>query len=168
MGQVDVQNKSNLEENKTSEIDLSGTWQIEVSQKPWSGMPVFEDDDNGIATARIIQKENKITGHVSCHARFAEKQGSLHYEKEFDGKFDGQTFLYQDTKVKGYINNHESMKKMETCLKTAELDFFIKDGYYYMEGTWSGYGHISGGPCSSGKIIMKKRIPDIKKKKNNK
>jgi|GEM_PF-895404 len=170
MGQVDVKfpkkNKSELEKIRTSDIDLSGTWQIEISQKPWSGMPVFEDDDNGIATARIIQKENKITGRVSCHARFAEKQGSLHYEKEFDGKFDGQTFIYKDLKVKGYINNHRSMRKLETCLKTAELEFFIKDDHYYMEGTWSGYGHISGGPCSPGKIIMKKLNPDVAEKQD--
>jgi len=168
MGQVDVQNKSNLEENKTSEIDLSGTWQIEVSQEPWYGMSIFEDDDNGITKAKITQKGDKITGKISCFAYFAEDKGTLQYTQKFDGKFDGQTFLYQDTEVKGYINNHESMRKMETCLKTAELEFSTKGGYYYLEGNWSGYGHISGGLCSPGKIIMKKRIPDIKKKKNNK
>ena len=171
IGQVDVsfpkKDKSELKKIRTSDIDLSGTWQIEISQKPWHGMPIFEDNDNGIATARIIQKGNKITGRVSCHARFEKKQGSLHYEKEFSGKFDGQIFVYKDIKVNGYINNHKSMRKLETCLKTAELEFFIKDNHYYMEGNWSGYGHISGGPCSPGKITMKKLSPDVAEKENN-
>ncbi len=167
-GQVNVnfpkKDKEELTKIRTSNIDLSGIWQIEISQKDWPGMPVFEDDDNGIATAKIEHIGNRITGRVSCNARFADKLGSLHYEKEFSGSFDGVTFFYKDKKVNGYRNNHKTMRRLETCLKTAELEFFIKDDHYYMEGSWSGYGHISGGPCSPGKILMKKLNPDVSEK----
>ncbi len=143
-------------------IDLSGKWQMEVTQLPWRGEPEFKQGDNGIAIAEIIHDGNEIRGRVICNAQFANNMGTLYYEKEFKGfvNFERQTIMFEDLKVKNYYNDHKRMPTLETCLKIAELDFYIKDGHYYLEGDWAGIGHLSGQECTPGSLQLKKIKPE--------
>ncbi len=151
--------KDDLQKIRATDIDLTGTWEITVTQIPFAGMPIFENRNNGIAHAEIKQNGNRITGRVVCNARFEDNMGRLYYEKDFKGSFDGKTMDYEDFRVTDYLNTHRVIRNLETCLKESQLDFYIVDGDYYLEGRWEGVGHLSGGRCSPGQIKFRKLNP---------
>lgn len=154
---VDFPEKSEneLEEIRVPDIDLTGVWEGVVTQNHWDGQPIFEENRR-TARIKVTQKGNKVSGTLVCRANFDKDMGKLSYEKDFIGTFDGQVLNYEDIKVHNYSNTHKTMRRLETCMKLAELEFYIKDGDYYLEGSWSGDGHISGGPCTPGYIRWKK------------
>ena len=155
--QVDFGEKSEeeLTELRTSDIDLTGIWEGVVTQQHWVGKPDFENP-NHMTQIKITQKGDKLEGQLVCRAKFAKDMGTLSYEKDFEGKFDGQVFYYRDMKVHNYQNSHKTMRNLETCMKRAELEFYIKDGDYYLEGDWVGVGHENHGTCTPGSIRWKK------------
>lgn len=165
--QVDFEKKSEeelTEIRSANSIDLSGVWEGVITQYHWDGKPQFENP-NDIMRIRLEHNGNKVTGRVICNARFKDNMGKLYYEKEFSGIFDGQILQYKDEKVHDYMNTHKCMRRLETCMKMADLEFFIKDGDYYLEGDWSGYGHIGGNKCTPGRIEWRKINPEKEEKK---
>lgn len=155
--EVDFPEKSEeeLDEIRVPDIDLTGIWEGVVTQNDWEGQPIFEENHR-VARIKVTQTGNRVSGTLVCRANFDEDMGKLSYEKDFTGTFDGQVLDYKDTQVHNYSNTHKTMRRLETCMKSAELEFYIKDGDYYLDGSWSGYGHISGGSCTPGYIRWKK------------
>ena len=151
--------EAELTEIRNNEIDLTGTWEGIVTQGYWEGKPEFEQG-NRVARIEITQTGDKITGRLVCKARFANDMGMLSYEKTFEGIFDGQEVEYTDIKVYNYSNTHYEMPNLETCMKSAILEFYILNGDYHLEGDWEGYGHQTGGPCTPGTIHWRKINPE--------
>jgi len=143
--------KETLDSLRKSNIDLTGIWEGTISQKRWKGMPRLKDEKTGIRF-EMYQNGDKVTGKITCNTSFANDMGELSYEKNFEGEFNGKTFFYRDIQVNNYINTHKDLRRLEICLKTAALDFYVKDGRYFLEGDWTGNGHISGVKCAPGHI----------------
>lgn len=145
--------------DKATDIDLNGLWEGEVNQLNWKGQPEFAGT-TGKFHVEITQKGNKVEGLFICRAKFANNQGYLSYEKSFNGVWDGQKLQYKDISVDNYINTHREMRHLEACLKSAVLDFYRTSEYFYLEGTWSGQGHITDVACTPGKIKLRKVAPE--------
>ncbi len=155
----DKKDKTVLENIRNSGIDLNGHWEGTITQGHWAGKPEFENPAD-MFTVELKQKGNMVTGKFVCNARFKNNMGRLYYEKEFTGVFDGKTLHYKDIKVTDYMCTYTGGRRLETCMKESDLDFFIKDGDYHLEGAWKGYGHQSGTTCTPGEIMLKKVNPE--------
>ena len=160
----DKKDKTSLENIRNSGIDLNGHWEGNITQGHWAGKPEFENPAD-MFKVELKQRGNTVTGKFICNARFSNNMGSLYYEKEFTGVFDGKTLHYKDIKVTDYMCTYKGGRRLETCMKESDLDFFIKDGNYYLEGAWKGYGHQSGTSCTPGEIMLKKVNPDKEENK---
>ena len=135
--------------------DLTGLWEAEITQLTWKSQPELRDM-TGKLHVEITQMGNKVKGLMVCRAKFANNQGYLSFEKEFTGRWDGEQLLYQDESINNYINTHRSMRHIESCMKTAHLDFYRVGNEMHLKGDWQGVGHVSDIPCSPGSIHLKK------------
>jgi len=136
-------------------IDLNGLWESEITQLNWLGQPEFAGI-TGKLHVEITQKANKINGLLVCRAKYAGNAGYLSYEKRFEGEWRAGKLLYEDISVHNYINTHKTLRHLETCLKTAALNFYQVNGAYHLEGEWQGRGHRSEIDCVPGKIHLTK------------
>lgn len=144
---------SKMRSNKS--VDLSGLWEGKVSQLNWIGQPEFKRA-KGKFHVEIEHKGKNVTGMLVCRVKFADNKGYLSYDKYFKGTWDGNILSYEDTHVENYINTHRDLRHLETCLKTAELEFYKSDGMFHLEGDWQGTGHFSEITCTPGKIKLSK------------
>ena len=135
--------------------DLTGLWEAEITQLTWKGQPQLQDM-TGKLHVEIEQSGNKIKGLMVCRAKFANQQGYLSFEKEFSGRWEGEQLFYQDESMLSYINTHRSMRHIESCMKTAKLDFYRIGSKMHLKGDWQGVGHVSDVPCSPGSIHLTK------------
>ena len=133
--------------------DLTGLWEAEITQLTWKGQPGLQNM-TGKLHVEIEQSGNKVKGLMVCRAKFANSQGYLSFEKEFTGRWEGEQLLYQDESINNYINTHRSMRHIESCMKTARLDFYRIGKEMHLKGDWQGVGHVSDVPCSPGSIHL--------------
>lgn len=138
-----------------SAIDLNGLWESEITQLNWLGEPEFIGT-TGKLHIEIKQRGDKVTGLLVCRAKYAKNAGYLSYEKKFEGKWNNGKLIYEDVSVHNYVNTHKTLRHLETCLKTAELNFYQLNGVYHLEGEWQGNGHRSDVGCVPGKIHLSK------------
>ena len=136
-------------------VDLNGLWEGQISQLNWQGQPEFKGV-SGKLHVEISQRGRNVSCLLVCRAKFADNMGYLSYEKTFEGIWDGEQLTYTDTKVENYINTHKKLRHLETCIKTATLDFYKVANTYHFEGNWEGVGHISEVDCIPGKIHLTK------------
>ncbi len=156
----DKKSKEELQSiRQNKKVNLSGLWEAEISQQNYNGAPEFAGV-YGKLHVEITHKGNLVKGLIVCRAKFAKQMGYLSYEKTFKGLWDGENLAYQDTEVEHYINTHREMRHLETCLKTATLSYYVKDGKAHLEGDWSGKGHVSDVECIPGKIHFTKVLDD--------
>lgn len=144
-------------ENKSaiSEIDLNGLWEAEVSQMNWDGKPEFAGV-SGRLHVEIEQIGTRVKGLLACRAKFADGRGYLSYDKIFEGIWNGKTLEYTDISVENYINTHKDLRHLETCIKTATLDFYKAGSKMFLEGDWKGIGHKTDVACIPGRIRLSK------------
>ena len=142
-------------ENTNSKVNLSGLWEAEVTQLTWKGEPRLQDM-SGKLHVEITQKGNKIEGLMVCRAKYADDQGYLSFEKTFKGTWNGQELTYQDDQMISYINTHRNLRHIESCMKTATLDFYRLGNKMHLKGDWKGVGHISEVSCAPGQIHLTK------------
>ncbi len=159
-GQVEINfpeksDKELAKEQGSAAVNLSGLWEAEITQLTWRGQPELQNM-SGKLHVEIEHKGNKIKGLMVCRAKFANGQGYLSFEKEFSGRWDGSQMSYQDESINNYINTHRSMRHIESCMKTARLDFYRLGSEMHLKGDWKGVGHVSDVPCSPGKIHLVK------------
>lgn len=152
--------KKQTQENTSPEadIDISGLWEAEISQKNWDGKPEFSGI-TGRLHVEITQRGTSVTGLLVCRAKFSDGKGYLSYQKNFRGSWDGEKMSYRDISVDHYINTHKELRHLETCMKVAELDYYKIGNTMYLEGLWEGVGHRSEVACIPGRIRLK-RITD--------
>lgn len=136
-------------------IDLNGLWESEITQLNWLGQPEFSGT-TGKLHVEIKQRGEKVSGLLVCRAKYAANAGYLSYEKKFEGQWKNGKLIYEDVSVHNYINTHQTMRHLETCLKKAELNFYQVNGTYHLEGEWQGNGHRSDVGCVPGKIHLTK------------
>jgi len=142
-----------------SAIDLNGLWESEITQLNWFGEPKFVGT-TGKLHVELTQRGDKVTGLLVCRAKYAGDAGYLSYEKKFEGQWSDGKLLYKDISVHNYINTHKTLRHLETCLKTAELNFYKVNGAYHLEGEWQGQGHRSDVGCVPGKIHLTKILEE--------
>lgn len=158
--QVDVKFPSKSKEELTElrdkdNVDLSGLWEGTINQSSWNGKPEFSGT-SGKIHVEIQQKGNRISGLLVCRAKFADNKGYLSYDKYFTGTWRDGKLVYQDQRVENYINTHKTLRHLETCLKSARLDFYRTSGKMHLEGSWDGHGHITDVECITGHIHLTK------------
>ncbi len=142
-------------ENTKDKLSLSGLWEAEITQLTWKDEPLLQDM-SGKLHVELIQKGNKIEGLMVCRAKYANEQGYLSFEKTFSGVWNGQYLKYQDEQMLSYINTHRTLRHIESCMKTAKLDFYRIGNEMHFKGKWEGVGHVSEVPCSPGTIHLVK------------
>lgn len=160
--EIDFPEKSNkeLKEIRTDEaINLNGLWEGRISQLSWKGQPEFKGV-TGKLHVEIKHEGNQVNGLLVCRAKFANNKGYLSYEKSFTGIWNGSELEYQDVKIDNYINTHRDLRHLETCIKSARLEFYRHNGKYHLEGDWQGTGHVSDVPCIPGKIHLTKIVEE--------
>lgn len=152
--------KRQLDEIRKPQIqDINGLWEGEISQLTWNGEPEFKGT-TGKLHVEIEQKGQLVEGLLVCRAKFSNNKGYLSYEKYFKGVWNGDKLEYQDVRVENYINTHNELRHLETCLKESELKFYKTKGHFHLEGDWTGSGHVTGIDCVPGKIHLTKVNPE--------
>ena len=140
-------------EQVNRQIDLSGLWEAEINQLTWQGQPELVNM-SGKLHVEITQSGDKIHGLMVCRGKFAGGLGYLSFEKSFSGIWNGSQLIYQDESMESYINTHRSLRHIESCMKSAKLEFYRVGNTLNLKGKWEGVGHISGVPCSPGTIHL--------------
>ncbi len=140
-------------------VDLNGLWEGKVSQLNWQGQPEFKGV-SGKLHVEIQHRGTHVNGLFVCRAKFANNMGYLSYEKHFTGRWDGEQLHYQDTRIENYINTHKELRHLESCIKTADLDFYKIGNTLHLEGEWTGNGHISEIACTPGTIHLTKILEE--------
>lgn len=154
----DKSKKELKEIRESSDVDLNGLWEAEITQESWNGQPELSAM-TGKLHVEIEHKGNKINGLIACRAKLKKDGSYLSYNKIFTGLFDGSSMQYQDIAVEYYVNTSKQFRHLETCLKKANLKYYQTSSYEYLEGEWEGLGHISEISCVPGKIRLR-RVKD--------